>query len=435
MSGPKLISSTPMSLPGSRPGGIRANLFADRLHWHATIHLAFRALGRNKMRTVLTMLGITIGIGAVICTVAIGQGGSSMIHDQLEGLGTNMVWIEAGTRNVNGVQTGNMQTMSLKVDDAMAIQESVPLVASVAPNVDGPMQIVYGNQNWSTHYRGVSPEYFNIRRWHVYLGVLFTQPDVDHMTNVCLLGKTVVDMLFGTDDPMGKTLRLQNQPFQVIGVMEPKGLSSNGFDQDDFVIIPYTTAMKKLAGIYWLDDIYASAISAQAIAPAVDQISELLRQRHHLRPDEADDFNIRHPEDTLKAQENASHTFTLMLASIASVSLLIGGIGIMNIMLVSVTERTREIGVRMAVGATEQDVRMQFLIEALALSLLGGAVGVVVGMAASAGVSKLLHWPSIITPVAILAAVLFSVAIGVFFGYYPALKASQLDPIQALRFE
>ena len=390
---------------------------------------------RNKLRSTLTILGITIGIGAVICTVAIGQGGSQMIHNQLEGLGTNMVWIEAGARNVNGVQTGNMQTKSLRVEDAKAIQDSVPLVASVAPNVDGPLQVVYGNQNWSTHYRGVSPEYFGIRRWTVSEGALFTQQDVEHMTNVCLLGRTVVGMLFGSDDPLGKIIRLQNQPFRVIGVMQPKGLSSNGFDQDDFIVMPYTTAMKKLRGIYWLDDIYASAISADAITPAVEQIANLLRQRHHLRPGEPDDFNIRHPEDTLKAQESASHTFTLMLGSIASVSLLVGGIGIMNIMLVSVTERTREIGVRMAVGATEQDVRTQFLIEALTLSLAGGAVGVALGIVASTGVSKLLNWPSIVTPFAILAAVAFSVAIGIFFGYYPALKASQLDPIHALRFE
>ena len=397
--------------------------------------MAARALSRNKMRSILTMLGITIGIGAVICTVAIGQGGSQMIHDQLESLGTNMVWIEAGSRNVNGVRMGNMETESLRVDDAVAIRESIPLVSSVSPNVDGNLQVVYQNLNWSTHYRGVSPEYFNIRRWNVYQGTLFTQQDVDHMTNVCLLGKTVVDMIFGAEDPLGKTIRLQNLPFQVIGVMQPKGLSSNGFDQDDFVIIPYTTAMKKLKGIYWLDDIYASAVSAAAIEPAVTQVSQLLRQRHHLRSDEPDDFNIRHPEDTLQAQEQASYTFTMMLASIASVSLLVGGIGIMNIMLVSVTERTREIGVRMAVGATEQDVRAQFLVEALALSLVGGAMGVVTGTLASFGVSKLLNWPSIITPFAILAAVIFSLAVGIFFGYYPALKASQLDPIQALRFD
>jgi putative ABC transport system permease protein len=407
----------------------------SRLKLGTTLQVALRALSRNKMRAGLTMLGITIGIGAVICTVAIGEGGSSLVQDQLVGLGTNLVWIEAGNRSVNGVKTGNIETKTLTVADAMAIESSVPLISNVAPNVDGPMQIVNGNQNWSTHYRGVSPEYFEIRRWTVYRGTLFTKQDVEHMTNVCLLGQTVVDSLFGSDDPVGKTLRLKNQPFKVIGVMEPKGLSTTGLDQDDFVIIPYTTAMKKLSGIYWINDIFASAVSTDAIEPAIDQASQLLRQRHHLRSDEDNDFNIRHPEDTLRAQEQASRTFTLMLASIASVSLLVGGIGIMNIMLVSVTERTREIGVRMAVGATEEDVRMQFLVEALVLSLLGGATGVVVGMAASTGVSRLLHWPAIITPVAIVTAAAFSVAIGIFFGYYPALKASQLDPIEALRFE
>jgi len=400
-----------------------------------TFRMALRALRRNKLRTALTMLGILIGIGAVICTVAIGEGGSSMVRDQLEGLGTNLVWIEAGGRNINGVRTGNGQTKSLTVDDAMAIQESVPLIASIAPNVDGGMQVVYGNQNWSTRYRGVPPVYFQIRRWRVAVGTMFTDADVEHMTNVCLLGRTVAETLFGADDPLGKIIRLQNQPFRVIGVMEPKGLSTTGTDQDDFVVIPYTTAMKKLRGIYWLNDIFASAVSADAINPAIDQVVRLLRQRHHLRPEEPDDFNIRHPEDTLKAQEEASHTFTLMLASIASVSLLVGGIGIMNIMLVSVTERTREIGVRMAVGATEKDVRVQFLVEALVLSLLGGAIGVLAGMLASVGVSRLLAWPAIITPTAIAVAAAFSIAIGIFFGYYPALKASQLDPIEALRAE
>ena len=381
------------------------------------------------------MLGIMIGIGAVICTVAIGEGGSSMIHDQLESLGTNLVWIETGGRNINGVRTGNLATKSLTVDDALAIEQSVPLIANVAPNVDGPMQVVYANQNWSTHYRGVPPIYFEIRRWSVEIGVLFTQQDVEHMTNVCLLGRTVVDTLFGADDPIGKTIRLQNQPFRVIGVMKPKGVTPTGFDQDDFVIIPYTTAMKKLSGIYWLNDIFASASSPDAVRPAIDQVSRLLRQRHHLRADEPDDFNLPHPEDTLKAQEEASHTFTLMLASIASVSLLVGGIGIMNIMLVAVTERTREIGLRMAVGATDQDVQKQFLVEALTLSLFGGVLGVVFGIGASAGVSKVLRWPSIVSPIAIVTALLFAAAVGIFFGYYPAKKASQLDPIEALRFE
>ena len=396
-------------------------------------HIAFRSLGRNKLRSALTMLGVMIGIGAVICTVALGQGGTQMVQNQLAALGTNMVWIEAGGRNVNGVRTGNGETKSLTVEDAKAIQTSIPLIASVSPNVDGPMQVVYGNQNWSTHYRGVSPEYFEIRNWPLDRGVLFTSADVEHETNVCLVGKTVSDVLFGMADPIGKIIRLQNVPFQIIGMVQPKGLSTNGMDQDDFVIIPYTTAMKKKKGIYWLDDIYASAVSSDAIAPAVDQLDALLRQRHHLRPEEPDDFNVRHPEETLEAQEQASRTLTLTLASIASISLLVGGIGIMNIMLVSVTERTREIGVRIAVGATEQDVQMQFLVEALALSLLGGVFGVLVGIATSLGASKLLEMPAIVSPAAILIAAIFSSAIGIFFGYYPARKASQLDPIEALR--
>ena len=404
------------------------------MKFRSAFRMALRALGRNKLRTVLTMLGITIGIGAVICTVAIGEGGSNLVREQLVALGTNMVWVEAGGRNINGVRTGNGATKSLIVEDSVAIR-GLQLIAGVAPNVDGPVQLVYANQNWYTTYRGVSPEYFPIRRWFLAKGSLFTEQDVDNLANVCVIGNTIVQVLFGDDEPVGKVIRVQSLPCRVIGVLQPKGLALNGRDQDDFVMMPIATAMKKLKGINWLDDIFCSATSPEDIVPAEDQIRRLLRQRHRLRPDEPDDFNVRHPEDALQAQEQASKTFTLMLASIASVSLLVGGIGIMNIMLVSVTERTREIGVRMAVGATEEDVQMQFLIEALSLSLLGGATGVLFGMGASAGVSKLLRWPAIISPVAIVVAALFSVLIGIFFGYYPAQKASQLDPIEALRYE
>jgi putative ABC transport system permease protein len=395
--------------------------------------MALQALARNKLRTVLTMLGITIGIGAVICTVAIGQGGSSLVHDQLVALGTNMVWIEAGGRNVNGVRTGNAGTKTLTLDDA--IKRSIPFISLVAPNVDGNVQVVYGNQNWYTRYRGVPPEYFQVRRWNLQSGSMFTQGDVDRLSTVCLLGHTLVERIFGVDDPVGKTIRVQGLPCKVVGVLQPKGLSTTGFDQDDMVAVPITTAMHKLKGISWLDDIFCSATSPESVTLAEDQIYRLMRQRHRLRPDEPDDFNIRHPQDALQAQEEASKTFTLMLASLASVSLLVGGIGIMNIMLVSVTERTREIGVRMAVGAAEEDVQMQFLIEALALSLLGGAIGVVFGMGASIGVSKILHWPAILSPVAVVVAALFSVLVGLFFGYYPAQKAASLDPIEALRYE
>jgi putative ABC transport system permease protein len=397
--------------------------------------MAVRALERNKLRTTLTMLGITIGIGAVICTVAVGQGATRQVQDQLTALGVNMIWIEAGGRNVNGVRTGNGQTKTLTVQDAAAIEAGVPQIASVAPNVDGPMQAVYGNENWFTRFRGVSSEYFEIRNWRQERGALFTSADSQHETNVCLLGNTVAEALFGSGDPLGKTIRLQNQPFTVIGTMQLKGFSPTGSDQDDLVVIPYTTAMKKLKGIYWLDDIYASAVSSGAIAPAIEEISGLLRQRHHLRSDEPDDFNIRHPEDTLQVQEQASRTLTLMLAGIASISLLVGGIGIMNIMLVSVTERTREIGVRLAVGATETDIQKQFLAEAIAVSLLGGAAGVVFGMGASAAVSRILQWPSLISPIAIGLAAILSVGVGILFGYYPARIASRLDPIEAIRYE
>jgi putative ABC transport system permease protein len=400
-----------------------------------TLRMAMRALKRNKLRTALTMLGIMIAIAAVICTVAVGQGATRQVQDQLTALGVNMIWIEAGGRNVNGVRTGNGATKTLTVDDAAAIKASVSQIASVAPNVDGPMQVVYGNQNWYTRFRGVSSDYFEIRNWQQASGTLFTSSDDQHETDVCLLGKTVANLLFGSDNPIGETIRLQNLPFKVIGTMEAKGFSPTGFDQDDIVVIPYTTAMKKLKGIYWLDDIYASAVSSDAITPAIDEITGLLRQRHHLRTDEPDDFNIRHPEETLQAQEEASRTLTLMLAGIASVSLLVGGIGIMNIMLVSVTERTHEIGVCLAVGATETDVQKQFLAEAVTVSLIGGAAGVLFGIGASAFISRILQWPSLISPLAIMVATILSFVVGVLFGYYPARLASRLDPIEAIRYE
>jgi len=403
--------------------------------FRAAFRMALQALGRNKLRTVLTMLGITIGIGAVICTVAIGEGGSSLVHEQLVALGTNMVWVEAGGRNINGVRTGNAGTKTLTLEDADAIRQSIPFIRMAAPNVDGNVQVVYGNQNWYTRYRGVAPEYFQVRRWSLQSGSFFTQGDVDRLSTVCLLGQTLVEKMFGADEPVGKTIRVLGLPCKIVGVLQPKGISGTGFDQDDVVVMPITTAMHKLKGISWVDDIFCSATSPETVVLAEDQIYRLMRQRHRLRPDEPDDFNIRHPQDALQAQEEASKTFTLMLASLASVSLLVGGIGIMNIMLVSVTERTREIGVRMAVGAAEEDVRMQFLIEALALSLLGGAMGVVFGMGASIGVSKILRWPAIISPAAVVVAAVFSVLVGLFFGYYPAQKAASLDPIEALRYE
>lgn len=405
------------------------------MDFRAVGHEAFKAVRRNKLRAALTMLGITIGIGAVICTVAIGEGGSRQIQAQLDSLGDNMIWVEAGARQVNGVRSGTRGTKSLTEDDAKAIIGEISLLRLMSPNVDGPVQVAYGNLNWATIFRGVAPEFLEIRRWPTASGGSFTKKDVESHLNVCLLGQTVVTQLFGDENPIGKTIRVGGLPCPVMAVLAPKGLSPYGRDQDDFVMMPYTTAMRKISGQDWLDDIFLSAISPDVIRPAQAEISRLLRQRHHLRPDEDDDFNIRSPEDVLKAQEETSRTFTLMLASIASVSLLVGGIGIMNIMLVSVTERTREIGVRMAVGATEEEIQLQFLSEAVALSLFGGALGVLAGILSSKGLSALLEWPTEISTLAVVIAAFFSVAVGVFFGYYPAKKAARLDPIEALRYE
>ena len=401
----------------------------------AVVRVALRALARNKMRTALTMLGIIIGVGAVICTVAIGEGASNQVQEQIRNLGDNIVFVAAGSVSQHGVRMGSSATKTLTLADAKAIQQQIPAVARLSPGVGARVQVVYGNQNWNTRVSGVSPEFLEIRRWPVIDGGAFSQREVDAAANVCLIGRTVVENLFGTEDPVNKTIRIQNIPFRVIGVLASKGQSPFGQDEDDTLIMPFTTVQKKIAGIDWLHFIMCSAISPEAIHPARQQIAGLLRQRHRLRPDEDDDFIIRSPTDLANVQAQAGRIMTLLLASIASVSLLVGGIGIMNIMLVSVTERTREIGVRMAVGATEQDVQLQFLSEALVLSLLGGTVGVLVGVAGSVVVTGMLQWPTRVPPQAIAIAVFFSAGVGIFFGYYPARKAAQLDPIEALRYE
>jgi putative ABC transport system permease protein len=399
------------------------------------LRLAMRALARNKMRSILTMLGIIIGVGAVIASVAVGEGASEQIQQQISNLGDNMVWVEAGGRAVNGVRTGSRGTKTLVMGDVKAMQQQVPLVYNCSGHVDGPVQIVYGNQNWFSQARGVSPEFLQVRRLGIERGDSFSQDDVDHSANVCLLGQTIVDNLFGSADPVGQTIRIQNLPMRVIGVLTPKGQSPTGQDQDDTLIVPLTTMQKKIKGIDWLDDIMCSASSPAAIKPAEQQITSLLRERHHLRVDEDEDFNLRHPAEIASARAESQKIMTILLASIASVSLLVGGIGIMNIMLVSVTERTREIGLRLAIGANESDVRMQFLGEATLLSLMGGALGVIIGVAGSMTISSTLRWPTRIPVEALLVAVIFSAAVGVFFGFYPAYKASHLDPIEALRYE
>ncbi|MFZ0212826.1 MAG: ABC transporter permease [Candidatus Acidiferrales bacterium] len=413
-----------------KPTSTYTTAFAD------LVRMTCRVLARNKMRTALTMLGITIGIGAVICTVAIGEGGSEQIQQQIAALGDNLVWIEAGGRNVNGVHTGNDNTKSLSNDDAAALPKEIPLLKACSPNTDGHIQVIYGSKNWNTHFRGTGVNFLQIKNWPLAEGSNFDERDVQSSAQVAILGKTVVDQLFRPDeDPIGKEIRIGGLPFKVIGVLVTKGLTPYGWDQDDTLSMPYTTAQKKVTGNYWLDDIFCSAVSSDAIGPADDLAERVMRQRHHLRPSEGDDFNIRTPTQFLEAQEEASQTFTLMLGCIASVSLLVGGIGIMNIMLVSVTERTREIGVRMAVGATERDIQLQFLIEAVFVSALGGIAGVVVGIVASHILASTLQWAMQIPVSAIVVAAAFALFVGLFFGYYPAQKAAQLDPIEALRFE
>ncbi len=405
------------------------------MEWSATVRVALRALQRNKMRTGLTVLGIIIGVGAVICAVAIGEGASQEVQQQISSLGANLIWIEAGGRNVNGVRTGTRGTKSLTLGDAKAIQEQIHWVTNVSPHVDTGVQIVYGNLNWFTRVRGVAPEYLAVRDWGVVEGSPFSEADVEHAANVCLLGRTVSDFLFGDANPTGKTIRVKSIPCLVTGVLASKGQSAFGSDQDDTLLMPYTTVQRKIKGIDWLDDIMCSAVSPTVIDAAEKQIAALLRERHHLRADAEDDFNLRHPGDVAQARAQSQKIMTLLLAGIASVSLLVGGIGIMNIMLVSVTERTREIGVRMAVGATEQDVQRQFLSEALVLSLLGGIAGLFAGIGGSALVSSLLKWRTSVPLEAVLIAVVFSASVGIFFGYYPAREAARLDPIEALRYE
>jgi putative ABC transport system permease protein len=401
----------------------------------SVVRVALLALLRNKMRSTLTILGIIIGVGAVICTVAIGQGASRQVQEQISSLGDNLIFIAAGSVNRGGVQMGSAATKTLTAEDAKAIQQQVPEIKSVSPGVGWAGQVVYEGQNWFTQIRGVSPEYLSIREWPVVDGSSFTQRDVDTAANVCLLGRTVVQNLFGDEEPVGKVVRVGSIPFVVVGVLQSKGASTFGQDEDDTVIMPYTTVQKKLSGNDWLQYIMCSAVSQDATPSAIQQITGLLRERHRLRANQDDDFIIRSAQALAEAQAQSGQVMTMLLASIASVSLLVGGIGIMNIMLVSVTERTREIGVRIAIGATEQDVQLQFLSEAMVLSLMGGAVGVLAGVAGSMAVSNMLKWPTSIPLTSIVIAVLFSAAVGVFFGYYPARKASQLDPIQALRFE
>ncbi|BCW93582.1 MAG: multidrug ABC transporter substrate-binding protein [Thermoanaerobaculum sp.] len=395
------------------------------------------ALRRNPMRTALTMLGVIIGVACVVAMVAIGQGASSAIQSQIGALGTNFMIVFSGSRSTGGVRHGIGSVQSLTVEDAEAIARECPSVAVAEPSVRTVAQVVYGNQNWFTTIQGAGPNYPTIRAWAVSKGSFFTEEDVKASTKVAVLGTTVVENLFGSAEanPVGEIVRIKGIPFRLIGVLDKKGGSAMGQDQDDVVLVPYTTAQKRLMGITHIQAIMVSAVSPKAIDRAADEITQLLRQRHRIGKGQDDDFVIRSQQDIASTATQMSQVLTLLLAAIASVSLLVGGIGIMNIMLVSVTERTREIGVRRALGARRADIRWQFLIESSMISGLGGVVGIGLGIFIARLISRIGGWPTLVQPQVVAAAFLFAGAVGIFFGLYPAAKAARLDPIEALRYE
>jgi putative ABC transport system permease protein len=396
---------------------------------------AFRALQRNKMRSFLTMLGIIIGVGAVIAMLAIGQGAEYSVKDQIASLGTNVLIILPGSQQQGAIRVGAGSMTTLTEEDAQAMQRDCPAVAFVSPGTRAMNQVIAGNLNWATVIDGEGAEYLEIRTWTVEYGDFFTDQDVKSAAKVCVLGKTVADNLFPDGDPVGQTVRIRNVPVRVLGVLSKKGQNAMGQDQDDIIIAPYTTVLRRLSRFPFLRQIVVSATSPAAIDPAQKQITDLLRMRHKISAYDPDDFTLRNQTDIAQAATATTQILTILLASIASVSLLVGGIGIMNIMLVSVTERTREIGIRMSVGARGRDILTQFLIEALVLSLLGGIVGMLLGIIGSSVISSMAKWPTIVTPFSIVLSFGFSIVVGIFFGFYPARKAALLNPIDALRYE
>jgi len=400
------------------------------------LRVALRALTRNKLRSALTMLGIIIGVGAVIAMVAVGRGANDEVQRLMTMKGSNEIVIQAGSHQAGVVHVGWGATKTLQYGDEQAILAQVPEVSLAAAAAMGSQHVIAGDNNWGTNVVGTEPAEFEIRNWHFDLGTTFSDQDVTDANNVTILGQTVLGNLFpdGTD-PIGKTIRIKNLPFTVVGTLAPKGQDVNGHDEDDNVYVPYTTYMKKLSGQSWLQMIFVGCVSKDSVDAAQIEVTSLLRSRHRIRAGQPDDFQVQNLTAVADTADAASSTMTMLLAAIAAVSLLVGGIGIMNIMLVSVTERTREIGIRMAVGATEADVQRQFLIEATLLALLGGAVGILMGVAATQLISALARWPVDVSAFSIVLAAAFSAAIGVFFGFYPAKKAARLDPIEALRFE
>lgn len=404
-----------------------------------TVLTAIRILSRNRLRAGLTMLGIVIGVGAVIAMVSIGEGAKAAVAKRVASMGTNVIMVLPGSMTTSGVRGGQGGAVTLTISDGMELKKRIPMLSEVGWGKRDTMQIINGNKNWSGLVNGISPSYLTIRDWSFSSGGAFTQQDVDTADRVALVGQTVVENLFDVgEEPVGAIIRIKNVPFRVIGVLSPKGQSSQGSDQDDIIFIPFSTAERKVFGTQFLGSVgalFASTERLEDLTPAAAQIRDVIRARHRLQPDQEDDFTIRTQVDIGKVQESTSETLTVMLFAIASVSLLVGGIGIMNILLVSVTERTREIGVRMAVGAKRRHIVMQFLIEAVTLSVVGGCLGILVGILGARVTTAIAGWPTVISAETVMAAFVFSIAVGLFFGLYPANKASRLNPIDALRYE
>ncbi len=403
----------------------------------AILKVAIHALGRNKLRSALTMLGIIIGVGAVIIMVSVGQGAQVMVQDQIKNIGTNVLFVWPGSISSGGVHLGAGAAQTLTDADVQAIQREIPVVAAASPIVRTSSQIVVGDQNWFTQIQGTNQYFPVIRAWPVLDGAFFEASQVRETARVIVLGQTVAQNLFPGNEPVGQMVRVGNLPFRVVGVLAPKGQSLMGQDQDDTAVVPFTTVQKELIGqrILSINAIMISCVSAKASDVAEKQIVSLLRQRHKLAAGQSDDFQVRNMTDIAQTADQTGRVMTLLLGSIAAISLIVGGIGIMNIMLVSVTERTREVGIRMAIGARPSYIRMQFLAESVALSLMGGVIGVVVGAGLSSGLSRVLGWPTLVSALSVVASFGFSSMIGIFFGYYPAHKAASLDPIDALRYE
>ena len=405
------------------------------MRWLMTFRIALRALARNKLRAFLTMLGIIIGVGAVIAMVAIGEGAKATIRSQISALGTNVLVILPGSNVQGGVRAGSGNRYTLLDSDARAMTRELRSIAYASPVLRRQEQVIAGNLNWGTLAQGVAPEFEQIRDWQIESGRFLHEGDMDSAAKVTVIGQTVARQLFGNDDPIDSVIRIRNIPFRVVGLLVGKGQTGHGQDQDDTVMVPYTTMQKRLMRITYVQSIVVRAISAEKVPEAQEQITLLLRQRHRIAEGREDDFTVRNLSDIAEAAQSTARVMAVLLGSVAGISLLVGGIGIMNIMLVSVTERTREIGIRMAVGARGRDIMLQFLVEAVVMAATGGCIGILLGIGSSEVLKLWANWPTLVSPSIVAIAFLFSGAVGVFFGFYPAKKASTLDPIDALRYE